>query len=119
MLEGSEADSHQLDHSFLLLTHLVTLLLSLHKQLIVALFKPSELILLHPESNREADPNQYVQEEEAADEILNLVACAVKDRVGVIKKPLIIVLIELLQQPTAIIAIATDTTCADANISET
>ena len=48
---------------------LLTLLLRLCKQLIVPLLKVSELVLLQPESYCEGAPNQYVQEEEAGDEV--------------------------------------------------
>ena len=66
-----EASSQKRYHRCLILAPPLSLLLMLDQHLVIALLEASELVLLHPESYRHRDPNQYVEDKETSEVIRN------------------------------------------------
>ena len=73
-----ETSSQKRYHRCLILAPPLSLLLMLDQHLVIALLEASELVLLHPESYRERNPNHYVKEKETADVVRNRVILGLK-----------------------------------------
>ena len=65
------ASSQKRYHCCLVLAPSLSLLVRSGNQFVIALLEAIELVLLHPESYRHRDPNQYVEDKETSEVIRN------------------------------------------------